>query len=140
MLNKIGVKDTVNFWLPSQTPTSIPSRFRWHIIVSVPKIKCSPQDWTTFSKRKKWKFEWSQDLIFYKEEWNEKLSNKTYDGFCKIVHLMGQTDNICLAVYFQMCSQMICLRKGIFMVVAMEKFIFVLQRVFSYWASACLIV
>ena len=89
---------------------------------------------------KKWKFEWSQDLIFYKEEWNEKLSNKTYDGYCKIVHLMGQTDNICLDVYFQMCSQIICLRKVIFLVVAMEKFIFVLQCVFSYRASACLIV
>ena len=40
---------------------------------------------------------------------------------CKKVHLMGQTDNICLAVYFQMFSKIICLRGGIFLVVALEE-------------------
>ena len=49
---------------------------------------------------------------------------------------MGQTDNICLAVYFQMFSQIICLRGGIFLVVALEKFIFVLHCVFSDMSSA----
>ena len=29
---------------------------------------------------KKWKFEWSQDLILYKEELNEKFDNNTFDG------------------------------------------------------------
>ena len=60
---------------------------------------------------------------------------------CKIFHMMGQTDNIYLAVYFQMCSQIICLRGGIFLLVALEKFFcFVLHCVFSDRASACLIV
>ena len=30
---------------------------------------------------KKWKFEWSRDLILYKEELNEKFSNDTCDGY-----------------------------------------------------------
>ena len=34
---------------------------------------------------------------------------------CKIVYLMDQTDNICLGVYFEMFSQIICLRGGIFL-------------------------
>ena len=38
LLNKIRVNQTIKL-LPSQTPTSIPLRFTWHIIVSVPEIK-----------------------------------------------------------------------------------------------------
>ena len=30
---------------------------------------------------KKWKLEWSQDLILYKEEFIEKFSNNKYDGY-----------------------------------------------------------
>ena len=36
LVNKNWVKEIVNPVLPSQTPTSIPWCFRWHIIVSVP--------------------------------------------------------------------------------------------------------
>ena len=38
----------------------------------------------------------------------------------KIIHPMGQTDNICLDVYFQTFSQIYCLRGSIFSVVALE--------------------
>ena len=44
---------------------------------------------------KKWKFEWSQDLILYKEEFIEKFSNNTYDGYSRDNSPDGQTDNIC---------------------------------------------
>ena len=38
LLNKIRVNQTIKL-LPSQTPTSIPLRLRWYIIISVPEIK-----------------------------------------------------------------------------------------------------
>ena len=38
LLNKISVNQTIKL-LPFQTPTSIPLRFRWYIIISVPEIK-----------------------------------------------------------------------------------------------------
>ena len=47
---------------------------------------------------KKWKFEWSQDLILYKEELNEKFDNNTFDGYSQDNSPDGQTDNICLDV------------------------------------------
>ena len=51
LLNKKRVNETVNLLLPSQTPSSIPYSFRWHIIVSVPEIKISLMDETIFSKK-----------------------------------------------------------------------------------------
>ena len=51
LLNKKRVNETVNLLLPSQTPTSFPYRFRWHIIVSVPEIKFTLMDKTIFSKK-----------------------------------------------------------------------------------------
>ena len=44
---------------------------------------------------KKWKFGWSQDLILYKEELNEKFDDNTFDGYSQNNSPDGQTDNIC---------------------------------------------
>ena len=51
LLNKKRVNETLNLLLPSQTPTSNPYSFRWHITVSVPEIKISLWDKTMFSRK-----------------------------------------------------------------------------------------